>query len=337
MVSELLSVIVSAYNDEKYIERCLDSIINQTYGNIEIIVIDDGSTDDTLKKCNLIQSKTKNLKVFSKKNGGPSSARNFGLEKCTGKLITFVDSDDWVDIEIYKKCIDIFSNDERIDIVDFDVEFSNGKPVKKRGGNNKNTITIIEGNEQILIDYMKRGENIAAPFSSCRKIYKRDIIGKNRFLEGRQNEDIIFNFDVMKEAKLLVHINEIGYYYFQKDKSMSSGPFKEKDNDLIFSCNKILDDARCMRNEELIKLCDAKLGRSYFSLLTKMAVFGFANGEYADNITFIREYVSKLRGYIWQLMRSSMSMIRKILILSYCVNYRFSFEIIKLIVKERKR
>ena len=88
-MSNLISVIIPVYNTEKYIEKCIDSVINQTYGNIEIIIIDDGSTDNSPNICDELSIKHNNIKVFHKKNGGVSTARNYGLEKANGNYILF--------------------------------------------------------------------------------------------------------------------------------------------------------------------------------------------------------------------------------------------------------
>lgn len=97
MENDLISVIVPIYNVEKYLQECLDSIINQTYKNLEIILVDDGSTDNSGIICNEYAKKDNRIKVIHKKNGGLSSARNAGMDECSvGGYITFVDSDDWL-------------------------------------------------------------------------------------------------------------------------------------------------------------------------------------------------------------------------------------------------
>ena len=94
----LISIIIPVYNVEKYINCCIDSIVNQTYRNIEVIIVDDGSTDDSLKICNLYSQQDKRVKTFHKENSGLSDARNFGFKQSTGEYILFIDSDDfWID------------------------------------------------------------------------------------------------------------------------------------------------------------------------------------------------------------------------------------------------
>ena len=105
MNEELISIIVPVYNVEEYLKECIDSIINQTYKRIEIILVDDGSTDKSGKICDDYAKIDKRIKVVHKENGGLSDARNVGISVSSGKYIAFVDSDDWVEKTMYKKCI----------------------------------------------------------------------------------------------------------------------------------------------------------------------------------------------------------------------------------------
>ena len=96
MRNSIISVIIPVYNVEKYLSRCIESVLNQTYRNLEIIIVDDGSTDDSLNICRRYEKKDKRIKVIHQDNGGLSSARNKGLMNSTGEYISFVDSDDWL-------------------------------------------------------------------------------------------------------------------------------------------------------------------------------------------------------------------------------------------------
>ena len=98
----LISIIVPVYNVKDYVEKCLDSICGQSYTNLEIIVVDDGSTDGSGKICDAYASKDRRIKVIHRKNGGLSAARNEGLDAATGEFLGFVDSDDWIDLDMFK-------------------------------------------------------------------------------------------------------------------------------------------------------------------------------------------------------------------------------------------
>ena len=103
MLNDTVSIIVPIYNKEKYLEKCLDSILGQTYRDLEIILVDDGSTDNSLAICQRYAEKDPRIKIYHKPNGGVSSARNLGLEKSTGKYISFVDPDDFIHSEFIER------------------------------------------------------------------------------------------------------------------------------------------------------------------------------------------------------------------------------------------
>ena len=119
-MEDLISMIVPVYNTEEYLEECLESLVTQTYRNIEIVLINDGSTDNSLSICEMYASKYPFIKVYSQENAGQGSARNFGISKCSGSYIMFVDSDDWVDREIVQKLYDnINASDSNIAVCNF--------------------------------------------------------------------------------------------------------------------------------------------------------------------------------------------------------------------------
>lgn len=122
MEKEKISIIVPIYNVEKFLPRCVESLVNQTYGNIEILLIDDGTKDNSAIMCDEYAKKYNNVKAFHKKNGGLSDARNYGIEKATGKYIAFVDSDDFVNKDYCKILYNnLIKNDADISICDFQI------------------------------------------------------------------------------------------------------------------------------------------------------------------------------------------------------------------------
>ena len=131
MINKKVSIIVPVYNSEKTILRCLDSILNQTYKNIEIIIVDDGSTDNSY---NLIKSRLNNdhrIKLIKKENTGVSDSRNNGLEITTGEYVTFIDSDDWIELNLIEKMVEVLEK-ENVDIVccNYYLNYEDGKQKK---------------------------------------------------------------------------------------------------------------------------------------------------------------------------------------------------------------
>lgn len=311
-----ISVIVPVYNVEKYLYRCIESILNQTYKNLEIILIDDGSPDKCGEICDSYAQKDDRIKVIHKKNGGLSSARNAGLEMATGDYFSFVDSDDWIEKDIYEHCIDLIEN-KNCQIVDFECLFTN-VTLKKENPNKNFNYEVIEGKE-ILRDYLLRGQNQKAPFTVWRKLYKRDLFNVIRFPEGKINEDIATNYRVLMSCKRLIHTDKVGYYYFQDNQSYTRNGLMKRDFDLLDACEEL---KRLCQNEEYrdIKyLVKVKSARSYFSLLAKIAFYGIRDDE-LNKKEVIKNLTKELRANYFLLMGSPMPFDRKLMVTAICIN-----------------
>jgi len=210
----VLSVIIPAYNVEKYIEQCINSVLNQYLKNIEIIVIDDGSKDKTSDICLKISENNKNIIYKKVQNGGCSVARNLGISMAKGKYIAFLDSDDWVDSDMYINMIEeAEKNQADIVICGF-----------KKLDENKNLLSTVKipkrNNKNEYIDCTT--EWFASP---CNKIYKRDLLEKNniRFLLNiYTGEDMFFNFISFFYSKNIISLDEPYYNYFMNQNSVSN-------------------------------------------------------------------------------------------------------------------
>ena len=211
--NELISVIVPVYNVERYLKKCLDSIINQTYKDIEIILIDDGSTDKSGNICDLYALKDNRIKVIHKVNGGLSSARNTGLEVATGKLIGFVDSDDYIKAEMYEKL------KENMDTYKSDIAFCTF--YKKNRYNSKINNNIPKYKEGLYKDKDKfiNLKNISSV--TWNKLYKKEIFKDIRYPEGKIFEDIAVICDIADKAKKISYTNEPLYYYRARKSGIS--------------------------------------------------------------------------------------------------------------------
>lgn len=320
----LLSVIVPIYNTEDYLERCLNSIINQSYKNLEIILVNDGSTDSSKSICETYKKIDKRIKVINKKNGGLSSARNEGIRLSSGLLITFVDSDDWVNIDIYKKCIRAFTY-EKCDVVDFKVAYASSETNKI--DYEKSTYKVRTG-EDIIYDYLYRGQTEKCPFSVCRKVYRKDLFDNIKFPVGKMNEDISTNFKILEKCSKSVNIDSVGYYYFQdNNSSLTSGELKKRNFDLIHSSKELVELSQKYEDENIKSLAKIKLARSYFSLIAKAAVGGVDEDIDENDMKYL---IKELRRNYFLLMKSPIPLNRKIMISVACINYRiisFFYEI----------
>lgn len=314
---DVISIVVPVYNVEEYLSRCVNSIINQTYENLEIILVNDGSTDNSGYICNALKTKDNRIKVIHKRNGGLSSARNAGISVATGKYLTFVDSDDWISLDIYEHCIELFISEE-YDVVDFNcVTVKENKPNKL--SNEAYALEKVNGKENILYSYLLRGQTKKVPFSVCRKVYKRDLFNKITFPEGKINEDIVTNYKILAKCKKIVYTSKIGYFYYQESESLTRGGLKRRDFDLLHASKELVLLAKNENYKDIKYLASIKLARSYFSLLSKIAYFG-VDDEAIDKKKLIKDLTKKLRESLLLLIKSPMPLNRKIIATILSVN-----------------
>ncbi len=317
-----ISIIVPIYNADKYLKKCLDSIINQTYKNLEIILIDDGSVDNSLKICKDYAKKDKRIIVFSQKNKGQACARNYGLNIATGDYIGFVDSDDWIDLDMFEYLYNL--------IVKYGADCSYIKIRKKKYDiQAKKIIESIYKDEDILIEYLKFGMK-TGEYAVYTYLYKREIIENVRFPEGRINEDIPFLYCVLENAKILVKSNKHCYNYRLSENSTTRSYFKKKDFDLIEASNDLINYSK-NKSKKIQKLAKIKRYRSDFSLLAKIAYYGLQkDDDFSEEIRLLKKNIRK---NYFSLLFSNMKFTRKLQLTAFVINYKFSTKAINFIKK----
>lgn len=229
-----ISIIVPVYKVEKYLSRCIDSILAQTYTNIEIILVDDGSPDNCDKICDEYAKKDNRIKVIHKNNGGLSDARNAGLEIASGDYIGFVDSDDYIKEDMYQKllkaCID---NNAQLSICGrYDVFENEIIPSFSFSG-------FKIWNSKEAIENLLTWNNLDS--SACDKLFNKQLFKKLRFPVGKYNEDIFVMTNILHEVNKIVHIGESMYYYCHRPNSITTEIFSEKKMDLLDASQKVLD------------------------------------------------------------------------------------------------
>lgn len=329
----LLSVIVPVYNVETYLSRCIESILAQTYKNLEIILVNDGSTDNSGAICEKFASMDSRIKLINKMNAGVSSARNAGIKVAKGAYITFVDGDDWIAKDIYEKSV-LTMKRFNCDVVDFQVSFVNNNKIYN---NNANFPPIVVQGRDILYDYLYRGQTEKAPFVVWRKVYKIDAFTKITFPEGKQNEDIITNYKVLKRCHKLVHISENGYFYNKNNaQSITSGMLKKKDFDILDVTKEMRELAKDTNDSRIEYLAEIKFARSFFSLLSKASIGGIADDVSKKDIRYL---TSNLRKYYLRLMKSPMSLNRKMFVTLCSIDYHcisMPFTLLKKIKGKKK-
>ncbi|MCU9612326.1 glycosyltransferase [Caldibacillus lycopersici] len=232
MKQPLISVIVPIYKVENYLNRCLESIVNQTYNNLEIILVDDGSPDRCPEICNQWAERDSRIIVIHQPNGGLSKARNSGLRIAKGDYIGFVDSDDWILPDMYEFLLNLILV-HNADISHCSFYHSNGKNLHKGHGTGKK----FNGNNFESIKECLKLEKFI--LSVWNKLYKRDVLNGVFFEDGRYYEDTLFNFWSFKNANKTVYDGEPKYFYFTRDDSIVKSPFSKKELDVIYSTEKL--------------------------------------------------------------------------------------------------
>ena len=223
----LITVIIPIYNVEKYLKKCLDSVINQTYNNLEIILIDDGSTDDSGLICDKYSKEDSRIIVEHIKNAGVSNARNIGIKKAKGEYITFVDSDDYIELNMYEKMISVIANNEYPDIISCGF-FSENEQKDFLANSNEtlNEVDILNNNiafKEIFTD--KIGAYI------WNKLFKKNIIVLNSLLFDKRisyGEDLLFLCHFVDYSKKICCMKEKLYHHIKRKDSITNTKFNKK-------------------------------------------------------------------------------------------------------------
>jgi len=213
-MNELISVIIPVYNVEQYLPECVESVLKQTYQNLEILLIDDGSTDGSGKLCDEYAKKDSRVKVIHKENGGVSSARNRGLDIAQGEYITFIDGDDFV-AENYVRALYENLKENGSDLAFCKYAFFNDNAVKASTESFPDKISV-DINSEVFFQFFSRfiswKKNIMG--SSCRILYRREVITNIRFNpQINIAEDLLFVLQVILKSKILSFINKELYLY----------------------------------------------------------------------------------------------------------------------------
>lgn len=320
-----VSVIIPVYNVQTYLARCLDSIINQTYSNLEIIIVDDGSTDGSAQIAQEYAMKDDRIKLISKDNGGLSSARNCGLNHANGNIISFIDSDDWLYHDAYANIVSCF-NSHDVDLVMF-----KGKPVYGFEDKIDSAIKNIKIlTQQDFADIIFGTKNRKGTISCWNKVYKTKLLEDIRFVEGVINEDIYFNYLVYKKIKNIAYIDAEYYYYFQRTDSLSSGKIVKKSMDLLKMWDVVFEQENDPNLKEIIKL-NKIFG--CFTLLLRSAVFG-VDEQFDDFEDYKKFMLKEFRKNILKIIVfDRLDKYRKIAAILMFINYNLCGSIAKKYLK----
>ncbi len=214
--NDLISIVVPVYKVEQYLPKCIDSILAQTYTNFELILVDDGSPDNSGKICDDYAEKDSRVRVIHKENGGLSSARNAGILKATGKYIGFIDGDDYIASNMFE-CLyqAIQENHAQLSVCDFQNVNDEGECLQTTTKHMTEDNTI-SGRELLSSDALSVFWVIA-----CNKLFEKTLFDKTRFYEGKQHEDEFFIHKILKQCETIAVVRKKLYYYVQRKNSIT--------------------------------------------------------------------------------------------------------------------
>jgi len=321
---DLISIIVPVYNVEQYLSRCLESLLSQTYQNIEIILVNDGSTDSSGKLCDVYAIKDLRVKVIHKQNGGLSSARNTGLTVAKGKYVGFVDSDDWVTHDAYEYLYSLLIEaNADLSISGFirchSYDEIDSKELKKDGFSVK---------EYSQSEYMKKFMKIdsqSIEYYAWNKLYRRDLLLDEQYPVGLTAEDVVGTFRYLLRANKIVQSDKVTNFYYINPQSITADFNIKKAQDLITIWDLVVRESKSCSIYESWAIQNR--ARIDFTILFHIAL----SNDYDTLIKekkFINILIGKLKANKRHLLNSNIPLNRKFFVFLFITNFHYASKII---------
>ena len=307
-----ISVIVPVYKAEQYLERCVKSILEQTYQNFELILVDDGSPDGSPILCDKWAEKDSRVHVIHKENGGASSARNAGLKIAKGNWIAFADSDDWLDRTALKTLYDL-ANQYNVPMAIGGMrvvqEYTDAQTVAKQE-------TVVLSRADLMSRFFRlNGE--PDTHSVCATLIRRDILEAYYFIEGKMNEDVEACYYLARKCEGAVYTNKPVYFYFKNVEGVTNSGFSKKKLDLLDVWDIVQKQVEQF-TPEYSYACEMNCKRARFTLLTQMSLNGYDHHD-PFMVETKRKLKREVRGAFWELMKWKMPISRKVLLVWECI------------------
>ena len=320
MEEDLISVIIPVYNVEKYIERCIESITRQTYTNLEIIIIDDGSKDNSKAICQELENQDKRIKVYSQANKGAAAARNYGITKANGEYIGFVDSDDYIELDMYELLLkNIMETNSQLVVCNW-FEGDKNNWIKNEKFPTKNILTVTEAFESFYWSMF-----------CFNKLFKKNNLNNTRFSENcGWGEDALFCFNYFNNIKDIALCISPKYYYRKNFNSTTHGhKFKKSFLGFINVLNLEIDYA--IKNK--LNVVEKKLFEK--KLNTTTAWLGIIALEEKPDIESAKILLKFIKKNLFKFLKTTEKLNKKIFVFVACINFIFASRIYKLILKLR--
>lgn len=304
----IISVIVPVYKVERYLDRCVTSILNQTFSNFELILVNDGSPDNCPRKCDEWEKKDRRILVVHKENGGLSSARNAGLERISGQYVCFVDSDDWIDSHMLQSLYELLNEHPECDIAECDKMDA----VSSKEQIVQPTLRVEVYDRDRMLRYFYRVDGEASNTQVWNKLIRTDILNDFRFVDTL-NEDVEASYEFFTRARKMVKTNQKYYYYFKNNNGITRSKFCLKDLDYLNVWKRIV----LRTKSEIPKYsyyAEMGLKRAYFTLLAKMFFRGY-DKEDEEMKEMKRELQRNVINNFFDLVKWKMPISRKVLLI----------------------
>lgn len=316
----LISVVVPIYNVEEYLKICINSIIDQTYKNIEILLIDDGSTDNCPSICDEHAKLDERIKVIHKKNGGLSDARNVGISIATGEYISFIDSDDFVTTDYIEYLYSLIEKAKAdISVCQMQMVNENGSPIKT------NVILkdkIIRGTKNCIYDFLYDG---AIDTTAWRKLYKTSLFKENKieYPVDKYNEDVYTTYKLVMKSSVIAIGSKQMYMYRQRKGSITKSEFTSKNLDYV--------NGHLARYDEITQFYpEFKVLASKYVLSSINNVLIKLSKSTEDPKEYLPLFNKEYKKHIWNYLKSNASFLPKVFALGAYININYLFKLLRL-------
>lgn len=284
MQKRLISVIIPVYNVEKYLNRCVNSVLEQSYDNIEIILVDDGSTDSSCGKCD--DYKKYGVKVIHQDNQGLSAARNAGMKIAAGEYIMFLDSDDWIERDLLRQVVlKLEEDDSDICFFDWNIIYDNMCIPRNMQHTKYPPISTFSSQECFAFLFEHKIENFAVMYVAKKELYTRNSV---TFPVGKYYEDIFTTYKLIGGANRISYINNRGYFYYQRKDSIVHEVNYKKMNDYLDA----LEMMRQYVDDKYLNLRNKSAAYVYMGYIETWCALKRSEYEYNDKIN---EFLGKTK------------------------------------------
>lgn len=283
-----ITIVVPVYNVEKYVAKCIDSLLAQTFTDLEILLVNDGSTDGSAKICEEYARKDSRIKVIHQENQGLSAARNTGIEHASGKFLGFIDSDDYIDEDMYEVLYNqLQENQADISVCGIYNEYAD--VVRRACPTDEFMVVSQKEAMRLVLEANKISVN------AVNKLYKKEIFQELRYPVGKLSEDAHVILEILLQAKTIVISTVPKYHYIHRGNSITTSPYKSGDLSVIeaYSKNKRIIEKYY---PDLLEVAEFRCFFSYFYVLDKMALSKEfkAKNERKEVIKLVRNNIDKI-------------------------------------------